>query len=157
MYMYIYGERTENISIAVPETKKEIILERFYKLLEEYHDPKMLALEKKLKENKKIYDGFSTSYEVQDEAPNISKKIMSEIFTAAKPKTIKNILDLDYESFLKKQSIEVSALPKDKKRISPGLYSGGGKFYTNKIVENQLQILEWENRESAEEYLSNLK
>lgn len=140
---YIYGERTENISIAVPGTKKEEILAKFYKILEEYHNPKVLALEPKPKPGKESYNRYFAIREMQDEAPDLPKEVLSELFEASKPKIT--------------NSIEVSALPKDKKRISPGLYSGGGKFYTNKIVENQLQILEWENRESAEEYLTNLK
>jgi hypothetical protein len=52
--------------------------------------------------------------------------------------------------------VEVSALPKDKKQISVGLYSGSGKFYTNKVVSGQLKILEWEDVEAAKTYLQNL-
>lgn len=157
--MYIYGERTENLTIAVPESKKPEILAKFYELLKEYHDPKMLSLEPKSKIDKKTYEGFPGPYQVQDEAPNLPKEVLSELFKTAKPEIDKNIIP-SCDSTKEISTIEghsVSSLPKDKKRISQGLYSGGGKFYTNKIIDNQLQILEWENRESAEEYLVNLK
>lgn len=53
--------------------------------------------------------------------------------------------------------VEVSSLPKDKKQISVGLYSGSGKFYTNKVVSGELKILEWEDIDAAKSYLDNLK
>lgn len=54
-------------------------------------------------------------------------------------------------------SVTVMALPKDKKQISVGLYSGSGKFYTNKVVSGELKILEWEDIDAAKSYLDNLK
>jgi len=72
----------------------------------------------------------------------------------------KEIIGIDYDSKTPTNEyleVEVSALPKDKKQISVGLYSGSGKFYTNKVVSGQLKILEWEDIEAAKYYLESLK
>lgn len=169
--LYIYGERTTGVSILVPESKKAEITEKFYEVLKEYENPKMLDLESKPKKENFIdgrfspklpneafydgekvtpvldeagvYEGFPHKYHIDDEVPNISPESKRKLWDDVKPKLI--------------EGIAVSSLPKDKKKIDVGLYSGSGKFYTNKIVSNELKILEWTNIESAKSYLENLK
>ncbi len=96
---------------------------------------------------KSVYDGFTHKYEMQDEVPNIPKEQLSKIWDDVKPKI------LDY--------IVVDSLPKDRKAMTEegyrGLYSSGKKFYTNKIIENRLDIREWSDLKKAKEYLDSLK
>ncbi|MES2864061.1 MAG: hypothetical protein V4666_08080 [Bacteroidota bacterium] len=132
--LYIYGERTEILTIQVPASKKEEVKAEFYAVLKKYEDPKNLILEPKAK------PVISDQEEIAPEPENF----IDEVIVSDSGVTLTT-------------GKEVSALPKDKKKISTGLYSAGDKFYTNKIVDNQLQILEWTSKESAEEYLSNLK
>jgi len=121
--LYIYGEKTEVLTIQVPGSKKEEIRGKFYELLKGYENPAKLSL----------------NNEPSD------KKVISDIVEEQK--------DNSEQCF----GVAISALPKDKKQISVGLYSSGGKFYTNKIVSNQLVILEWGDLDSAKLYLDNLK
>ncbi len=55
----------------------------------------------------------------------------------------------------------VDSLPKDRKAMTEegyrGLYSSGKNFYTNKVVENKLEIREWSKLEMAKLYLNSLK
>ena len=54
----------------------------------------------------------------------------------------------------------VTSLPKERKMISDpvlkGLYTAGNKWYTNKIVDNALVILEWDKLDYAKKYLESL-
>lgn len=148
--LYIYGERTTGVSILVPESKKAEITAKFYEILKEYENPKMLDLSIKPKEtmtNRKVVI-------VTTEIEPVSVELKEDF------KTSDNIIDDVIISDLSVKITtgkEVSSLPKDKKKIDVGLYSGYGKFYTNKIVSNELRILEWTNIESAKSYLENLK
>lgn len=93
-------------------------------------------------------------YDILREYENPSMLVME---SSAESKEIESI-DKKHESPTDMPlGIEVSALPKDKKQISVGLYSGVGKFYTNKVVSGQLKILEWESIAAAKFYLDNLK
>lgn len=148
--LYIYGERTTGVSILVPESKKAEVTAKFYEILKEYENPKMLDLSIKPKEtmtNRKVVI-------VATEIEPVSVELREDF------KTSDNIIDdVIVSDFGVKITTgkEVSSLPKDKKKIDVGLYSGSGKFYTNKIVSNELKILEWTNIESAKSYLENLK
>jgi hypothetical protein len=148
--LYIYGERTTGVSILVPESKKAEVTAKFYEILKEYENPKMLDLSIKPKEtmtNRKVVI-------VATEIEPVSVELREDF------KTSDNIIDdVIVSDFGVKITTgkEVSSLPKDKKKIDVGLYFGSGKFYTNKIVSNELKILEWTNIESAKSYLENLK
>jgi hypothetical protein len=148
--LYIYGERTTGVSILVPESKKAEITAKFYEILKEYENPKMLDLSiipKQPMANRKVVI-------VATEIEPVSVELREDF------KTDDNIIDdIIVSDFGVKITTgkEVSSLPKDKKKIDVGLYSGSGKFYTNKIVSNELKILEWTNIESAKSYLENLK
>lgn len=131
---YMYGEPTAPVSILVPESKKPEILAKFYKILEEYHNPKVVEVEiiSKPKQLKPLND-------VKKNIDRMEEEVVST--------------RLDKINV----GIPVLALPKGSKRIEPGLYSGEGKFFTNKIVDNVLQILEWKDEEAARTYLINLR
>lgn len=151
---YMYGEPTAPVSILVPESKKPEILAKFYKILEEYHNPKVVEVEIVPKPKKVLSEQNLTQF--QDSTDKIrdgrKEKTFSELAEEVStnlPKSVKNIVLT--------AGIPVSALPKDRKRIEPGLYSGEGKFFTNKIVDNELVILQWPNEKLAKEYLDNLK
>jgi hypothetical protein len=65
-------------------------------------------------------------------------------------------VQLDYKQF----GVSVTSLPKERKMIIDGnlkgLYSAGNKWYTNKIVDNGLVILEWNKLDYAKKYLESL-
>ncbi len=144
---YMYGEPTAPVSILVPESKKPEILAKFYKILEEYHNPKVVEVEI-VPKPKKVFNSLDLIPKDQELTDKLRDKYK----------------DNSLGEFMEATSIDkaiggipVSALPKDRKRIEPGLYSGEGKFFTNKIVDNELVILQWTNEKLAKEYLDNLK
>lgn len=55
----------------------------------------------------------------------------------------------------------VDSLPKDRKSMTEegyrGLYTSEGKFYTNKVIDNKLEIREWKDLNKAKIYLNSLK
>ncbi len=63
---------------------------------------------------------------------------------------------VDWKSF----GTAITSLPKERKMIVDGnlkgLYSAGNKWYTNKIVDNALVILEWDKLDYAKKYLESL-
>lgn len=152
--LYVYGERTTGVSILVPESKKAEITAKFYEVLKEYENPKMLYLEKTTKpdipkKNQGIMNSLDRS---RDE--ELTEKVVNHY----KDDSLMEFLNKTGKSeSIEEMGVLVSSLPKDKKKIDVGLYSGSGKFYTNKIVSNELKILEWTNIESAKSYLENLK
>lgn len=69
-------------------------------------------------------------------------------------------ISIDEDADLKSFATVVSMLPKERKMISDpilkGLYTAGNKWYTNKIVDNVLVILEWDKLDYAKKYLESL-
>lgn len=153
--LYVYGERTTGVSILVPESKKAEITAKFYEVLKEYENPKMLDLEKTTKSQlPKSLQGIKSSFDLISEDIELTEKVVNHY----KDDSLIEFLNKTGKSeSIEEMGVLVSSLPKDKKKIDVGLYSGSGKFYTNKIVSNELKILEWTNIESAKSYLENLK
>lgn len=136
--LLVYGEQTEGLSIRVPVSKKQEIKNRFYDVLKEFENPITVMV-----------DCFEKVPDFAKENCNrvVIKSFVSE-FTVDK--------NIDLKSF----ATVVSMLPKERKMISDpilkGLYTAGNKWYTNKIVDNVLVILEWDKLDYAKKYLESL-
>ena len=136
--LLVYGEETEGLSIRVPKSKKQEVKGKFYEVLKEYENPTTVMV-----------NCFEKVPDFAKENCNrvVVKSFVSE-FTVDK--------DIDVKSF----ATVVSTLPKERKMISDpvlkGLYTAGNKWYTNKIVDNALVILEWDKLDYAKKYLESL-
>lgn len=140
-----YGEKTVLVSgFRCPESKKEEFRAKCYAILDawlvdgiEVNDPEILTNSIPLI-NKEKNDTTKEESEIL-EIKNIEKEEITEI----------NILGR-----------EVSSLPKERKMVIEenlkGLYTANQKWYTNKIVDNKLTILEWDTPEDAKYYLKSL-
>lgn len=127
--LYVYGERGISVSFMVPESKMEEIRSRVYDMLREYYNPSILVL---------------------PPIVNSKSKRLTNI-----PTIIESVVHSDISSL--GDFVEVSVLPVNSRRLKAGLYWFGGKYYTSNVVDNNLLILEWTDRDSAEGYLYNLK
>lgn len=158
--LYIYGERGVSVSVMVPESKKEEVLVKLYAVLKEYENPATLVLEPLSKgkvKNATISKEYPTGEFMQKgDRLSLIKNDPEDDFRISSFEVNKfNTIAEDVRPTM--IYVEVKALPNTKKKIGVGLYSADGKFYTNKIVDNKLVILEWSDQEAAEGYLDNLK
>lgn len=155
--LLVYGEETEGLSIRVPKSKKQEVKSKFYDVLKEYENPTTVMVDcfekvpKFAKENqsKQIKD-ISTYQDVRDFSDYMDNILPTEDFYTD-DNGVKN-----WRSF----GTAVTSLPKERKMIVDGnlkgLYSAGNKWYTNKIVDNALVILEWDKLDYAKKYLESL-
>jgi hypothetical protein len=146
--LLVYGEETEGLSIRVPKSKKQDIKSEFYEVLKKYENPTTVMVncfekvpgfavknqnKQVIKEQKEFYDVLPTE----------------EFYT-----------NDDGEKSWRSFGNLVTSLPKERKMIIDGnlkgLYSAGNKWYTNKIVDNALVILEWNKLDYAKKYLESL-
>ncbi len=101
--------------------------------------------------------------EIENKPPEWAKKHKQVMKTQTETMTPRDykIVATEIEPKSTPHYVLVDSLPKDRKAMTEegyrGLYSSGGKFYTNKVVENKLEIREWSRLEKAKEYLDNLK
>ena len=136
--LLVYGEETEGLSIRVPKSKKQEVKGKFYEVLKEYEKPTTVMV-----------DCF-------EKAPDFAK----ENCNRAAVKSFVSEFTVDKGIGVKSFATVVSMLPKERKMISDpvlkGLYTSGNKWYTNKIVDNALVILEWDKLDYAKKYLESL-
>lgn len=107
---------------------------------------------------KSTWEGFPNRYETQDDVPEMSDEARKKLWDDAKLKITASV---------KKKAIItgtpndngkiVESLPTDRKLVNlsgyKGLYSSKGKYYSNKVISGNLEIREFENLESAKNYL----
>lgn len=100
-------------------------------------------------------DSDKTAIEIADMKAGSDKEYRSKIKSLTSKAKVSDVIE---EASV--VPVRVTVLPKDRKLVTEGgykgLYSAGGKWYTNKIVSNELVILEWSNLDSAKEYLDNI-
>ncbi len=135
-----YGEKTISIPFRCPESKVEELRGKVYAILDSW------IISKRTVETIKDVDG-----------------ILVKLETEGLKKT-NFILNTENNELIEREPIstkQIASLPKDRKLVTDGgfsgLYSSSGKWYTNKVVNNQLLILEWSNIDEAKDYLDNLK
>lgn len=136
--LLVYGEETEGLSIRVPKSKKQEVKSRFYEVLKEFESPVTVMV-----------DCF-------EKVPDFAKENCKRVAIKSSVSEFTSGKDIDVKS----SSTVVSMLPKERKMISDpvlkGLYTAGNKWYTNKIVDNVLVILEWDKLDYAKKYLESL-
>lgn len=136
--LLVYGEETEGLSIRVPKSKKQEVKGKFYEVLKEFENP------------------ITVMVDCFEKVPCFAKENQNKTVIKSNIREFTVDKDIDVKSF----ATVVSMLPKERKMISDpilkGLYTAENKWYTNKIVDNALVILEWDKLDCAKKYLESL-